>query len=52
MYRNYKAYQKVSEEKKELYQIKLLGSILFIVGGICLLYFQKEQKSFIGIPTI
>lgn len=52
VYRNYKDYQKVSEEKKELYQIKLLGSILFIVGGICLLYFQKKQKSFIGIPTI
>ena len=50
--RNYYSYKGVTDDKKGLYSIKLFGSILIIVGAICLLYFQKKQNSFIGIPAI
>ena len=49
--RNIKAYEKVSEEEKELFAIKVFGSILFIVGVICLIYFQYKQTNFIGTPV-
>lgn len=50
--RNYKFYQKVSDNKKDLYSIKLLGSSLLIAGSICLIYFQIKQTSFIGSPAL
>ena len=50
--RNYNAYKKVSEDKKELYMIKLLGSSFLLAGIICLLYFQTRQSSFIGSPAL
>lgn len=50
--RNYKAYQKASDDQKKLYIIKLLGSSLLIAGVICLIYFQINQSSFIGAPAI
>lgn len=35
------------------YQVKVLGSLLFIIGGFCLLYFQISLKeSQIGSPTL
>ena len=49
--RNYNSYKNIEENNKKLYSIKLFGSILIIVGDICLLYFQKKQESFIGIPA-
>ncbi len=50
--RNYNALKQAPPAKKELYQINLLGSILFIVGGFCILYFQKNQISFVGVPEV
>lgn len=50
--RNYKAYEKESEEDKQLYSIKLLGSLFLIIGILCLIYFQTNQKSFVGSPAL
>lgn len=50
--RNYRAYEKASEEDKNLYAIKLLGSSLLIAGILCLLYFQTKQTSFVGSPAL
>lgn len=50
--RNYKAYEKASEEDKFLYSIKVLGSSFLIAGIICLIYFQTKQTSFVGSPAI
>lgn len=49
--RNYKAYNNSSKEEKNLYEIKLVGSSLFIIGILCLLYFQEKQTSFVGSPA-
>jgi magnesium-transporting ATPase (P-type) len=48
--RNYKAYEKTVD--KNLYSIKLLGSSFLIAGVLCLIYFQFNQKEFIGSPAI
>ena len=50
--RNYDSYNGVSEDKKGLYRVKVFGSLLLIVGTICLFYFQKKQTSFIGSPSL
>ena len=50
--RNYNALNKASDEMKSLYEIKLLGSIFLIAGVVCLLYFQFNQKNFIGSPAL
>ena len=50
--RNYKFYEKASEEDKSLYLIKVLGSSFLIAGIICLIYFQTKQTSFVGSPAI
>ena len=50
--RNYNSYNSVSNEYKKLYSVKLFGSILIIVGAACLLYFQRNQKNFVGVPII
>ena len=49
---NYNALNKASDEMKSLYEIKLLGSIFLIAGVVCLLYFQFNQKNFIGSPAL
>jgi hypothetical protein len=49
--RNYYVLEKATD-KKRLYEIKVLGSILLIIGIICLLYFQKKQTSFEGSPAL
>ena len=49
--KSYEAYKNISNEKKDLYFIKLYGSCFFIAGAICLLYFQEKQTSFIGGPA-
>lgn len=38
LFRNYKDYQK---HKNSNYQIRLLGSLLILIGSICLTYYQK-----------
>lgn len=50
--RNYDALEKASEEQKNLYTIKLVGSSLLIAGVLCLLYFQRKQRDFTGSPAI
>lgn len=50
--RNWKSYRDISDDKKKLYGVKLFGSILVIVGIICLFYFQRKQSNFIGVPII
>ncbi len=50
--RNYNALEKATEEQKNLYAIKLLGSSLLIAGVLCLLYFQRKQRDFVGSPAI
>lgn len=50
--RNYKAYKNTTEEQKELYTIKLFGSIFLIVGIICLIYFQSKQTNFNDSPAL
>lgn len=50
--RNYESYQKISEDKKDLYLTKVFGSCLLIAGALLLLYFQENQNSFIGAPAL
>lgn len=50
--RNYKSYRDISYDQKNLYRIKLFGSIFVIVGIICLFYFQRKQSNFVGVPII
>lgn len=60
--RNYKANSKVDiyDQDKYLFEIKLLGSIFFLVGVLCLLYFQVNisdntsgsSGAFIGGPAL
>ncbi|MBQ3021467.1 MAG: oligosaccharide flippase family protein [Bacilli bacterium] len=50
--RNLNAYNKVNEEEKQLFLIKLIGSSLLIAGICCLIYFQYKNTDFIGAPVI
>lgn len=50
--RNYKAYQKISDNEKHLYLIKVLGSSFLIVGIILLIYFQTKQTNFLDSPAL
>lgn len=50
--RNYKMYEAVSDSRKKLYLIKLLGSSFLIAGTICLWYFQNKESLFVGSPAI
>ena len=49
--RNYKAYENASHNEKELFEIKLFGTIFLIVGVLCLIYFQTKQSNFTGAPA-
>lgn len=49
--RNFNALNKASEEEKNVFSIKLLGSAFLIAGVICLIYFQSKQVDFIGTPA-
>lgn len=42
--RNYRQYQRISSYLKDLYFVKVFGSIFLISGILCLLYFQQGQK--------
>ncbi len=50
--RNYDFYKKIPENKKADYFIKLLGSILILVGALCFIYFQFKDDYFEGTPAI
>lgn len=50
--RNYNSLKNASKDEKDLYTIKILGSSFLIAGIICLIYFQTNNKSFIGSPSL
>ncbi len=50
--RNYNSFINVSNNNKELYMIKLLGTSFLIAGIVCLIYFQIKQDSFLGSPAL
>lgn len=50
--RNYNLYKESSKENKVLFKIKLLGSILLVVGILLLIYFQINDPNLIGAPAI
>lgn len=51
-YRNYRNYKNASENRKNLFAIKLLGSCFLMAGIICTIYFQVNNKNYIGVPEI
>lgn len=51
--RNYKMYKSKMDSATKEDLIKVMGSVFFIVGTLCLLYFQVNSKNnFIGGPAI
>ena len=46
--RNYHDYQK---HKTKTYEIRLIGSILFLIGTFCLIYFQKNNTAPTDSPS-
>lgn len=51
--RNYKMYKSKMNEATTEDLIKVMGSIFFIIGTLCLLYFQvNSNNNFIGGPEI
>ena len=51
-YRNYNMYND-KDNPSDVDRIKVIGSFLFIVGTVCLLYFQvNSDDNFIGEPEI
>lgn len=50
--RNYEAYNNATIEQKELYQIKVIGTLFLIAGILCSLYFQQKQTNFFGSPAL
>lgn len=47
--RNINSYDEINNKK--LYDIKVLGSLFFVVGCLLLIYFQKENRSFPFSPS-
>lgn len=52
LYRNYRNYKNASENRKNLFAIKLLGSCFLMAGIICTIYFQVNNKNYVGVPEI
>ncbi len=51
--RNYSDLQEYKNTKKEeLYNLRFIASLLFVIGTILLLYFQLNIEDSIGIETI
>lgn len=50
--RNYNAYKNASKRNKKLLEVKVYGSLLLVIGAVLLLYFQKNQTSFIDSPAL
>ena len=51
-YRNYKYLNNSSLEEKRLSCIRFAGSVLIIVGTLCILYYDIKDREPIGTPTI
>lgn len=39
-------------KKKNLIRIRLFGSVFFVVGAICLVYFRFKDPGFVDSPEI
>lgn len=50
--RNYNNYNNAKEKEKDLYRVKVMGSGFLIAGIVCLIYFQIQNKNFIGAPSL
>ena len=50
--RNYEIFSSSSEEDKKLIRIRLFGSIFFVVGALCLVYFRFKDTSFAEPPEL
>lgn len=50
--RNVKFYNKAHNNQKQLYKIKVFGSLFLIIGIILLIYFQNNQNNFPGSPAL
>jgi len=50
--RNYHSFKTITGPQRFVYMIKVLGSIFLIVGVLCLIYFQKNNQTFIGSPGL
>lgn len=42
--RNYNSYQKASFNEKRVYLVRVFGSVFFIVGILCFIYYQDVQR--------
>ena len=42
---NYKAYKNCSDINRDSYLIRLYGSIFFLIGALCFLYFRIDNKN-------
>ena len=42
--RNYHNYQRADATKKDVYLIRVLGAIFLIIGILCFIYYQDEQR--------
>ena len=50
--RNYEIYNEASSKEKNLIRIRLFGSVFFVVGAICLVYFRFKDPGFVDSPEI
>ena len=44
LYRNYTNYKNATEERKEMFRIRLLGSCFFLAGIICNIFYHKNTQ--------
>ena len=50
--RNYELFNEANEIEKKKIRIRLFGSIFFVVGAICLVYFRFTDTSFVEPPEL
>lgn len=52
LYRNYKSYQKAPRDTKEIFGVRVLGSLLLLAGILCTIYFQQNIKTPTAAPEL
>ena len=50
--RNFSLFKDAAPENKNVFGVKLIGSILLVVGIILLIYFQLNDPNFVGAPAV
>ena len=50
--KNYEIYNEASSKEKNLIRIRLFGSVFFVIGAICLVYFRFKDPGFVDSPEI